>query len=219
VAHYLRAPLRAVQGLTQALMEDYAQDLDRLGRDYGQRIVAAVKRMDMLIGDLLAYASISRSEPRREPVSMTRVVHDVVAQLELEIAAREATLEVAEPLPEVIGHHLTLTQVVANLVSNGLKFTVAGTRPRLRIHAEPAGDLVRLWVEDDGIGIEGAHLARIFRIFERLHGVESYPGTGIGLAIVRKGMQRMGGDAGVESEPGRGSRFWVELPRAGEHGG
>jgi PAS domain S-box-containing protein len=219
VAHDLRAPLRAVQGLTQALMEDYAQDLDHVGRDYGQRTVAAVKRMDLLIADLLAYAKISRSEPRREPVSMTRVIDDVVAQLELEIAAREATLEIAEPLPDVIGHHLTLTQVLANLVSNGLKFTAAGKQPRLRIRAELAGDVVRLCVEDDGIGIEKAHLARIFRIFERLHGVETYPGTGIGLAIVRKGMQRMGGEAGVQSEPGRGSRFWVELPRAAEYDG
>ena len=92
------------------------------------------------------------------------------------------------------------------------------TEPHIRIHAEKRdGSLIRLWVEDNGIGVAGEHRDRIFRVFERLHGRETYPGSGIGLAIVRKSLERMGGSAGVESELGRGSRFWIELPRAEKH--
>jgi PAS domain S-box-containing protein len=218
VAHDLRAPLRAVQGLTQALVEDYASELDETGRDYGERIIGAVKRMDLLIQDLLAYAKLSRSDPRLGPVSLVAVVRDVLAQQELEMSSRHATVDVAEPLPDVVGHHATLVQVVGNLVSNALKFVAPGTLPRVAIRAEHARGRVRLWVEDNGIGIEPAHQARIFRVFERLHGVESYPGTGIGLAIVRKGMDRLGGSSCVESAPGRGSRFCVDLPAVNSDG-
>jgi PAS domain S-box-containing protein len=216
VAHDLRAPLRAVQGLTQALIEDYVEDLDETGRDYCRRIVGAVQRMDLLIQDLLAYAKLSRSEPSRGPVSLAGVVREVLAQQEPEIAARDSTVEVAEPLPDVVGHHATLMQVVGNLVSNALKFVAPGVRPHVVVRADDADGRVRLWVEDNGIGIEPVHQARIFRIFERLHGVEAYPGTGIGLAIVRKGTERLGGSTAVESEPGRGSRFCVVLPGIGE---
>ena len=218
VAHDLRAPLRAVQGLTQALMEDYAHELDETGHDYGRRIVGAVQRMDRLIQDLLAYAKLSRSEPSRSPVSLAAVVREVLAQQEPEIAAREATIEVADPLPDVVGHHATLIQVVGNLVSNALKFVAPGTRPHVVVRTAAAEGRVELCVEDNGIGIEPRHLARIFRIFERLHGVEAYPGTGIGLAIVRKGTERLGGSTSVESEPGRGSRFSVVLPGVGGNG-
>ena len=105
-----------------------------------------------------------------------------------------------------------LVRIAANLVSNAVKFVEPEKTPHVRIYAEPRDAYVRLWVEDNGIGIKQEHRDRIFRVFERLHGVEKFPGTGIGLAIVRKGMERMRGSAGVESEPGHGSRFWIELP-------
>jgi signal transduction histidine kinase len=103
---------------------------------------------------------------------------------------------------------------VGNLLTNALKFTRPEAPPRVRIHAERAPGRVRLWVEDNGIGIAAEHRERIFRAFERLHGLQQYPGTGIGLAIVQKGALRLGGQAGVESEPGTGSRFWVDLREA-----
>jgi signal transduction histidine kinase len=117
-------------------------------------------------------------------------------------------------LPRIKGHPTTLVQVVANLLGNAVKFVPPGMTPRVRVWAEERGERMRLWVEDNGIGIAPEHQERIFRVFERLHRRESYPGTGIGLAIVRKGMERMGGGCGVESAPGQGSRFWVDLPRA-----
>ena len=112
----------------------------------------------------------------------------------------------------------TLIQVLANLLTNAAKFVSPGSQPCVRVWAERSSKWVRLWVEDNGIGIAKENQERIFRVFERLHGIEKYPGTGIGLAIVRKGMERMGGRVGVESEPGQGSRFWIELPGADGRG-
>jgi signal transduction histidine kinase len=117
---------------------------------------------------------------------------------------------------QVVAHPTTLAQAVANLLSNAVKFVAPGTRPRVRVWAEESEGWVRLWVEDNGIGIAPDDHERIFRVFERLHGVDVYPGTGIGLAIVRRGVERMGGRVGVESELGKGSRFWIELPRAAQ---
>jgi len=103
--------------------------------------------------------------------------------------------------------------MLGNLVSNAVKFVAPGATPRVRLWAEKRGEFVRLWIEDNGIGIAKEHQGRIFRVFERLHGVETYPGTGIGLAIVQKGAERLGGRVGVESTEGAGSKFWIELKK------
>ncbi len=100
-----------------------------------------------------------------------------------------------------------------NLIANAVKFVAPGVAPQVRLRAEERAQTVRLWVEDNGIGIPPESLDRIFHVFQRLHTTE-FPGTGIGLAIVQKGMERMGGRVGVESTPGKGSRFWLELPKA-----
>jgi signal transduction histidine kinase len=120
---------------------------------------------------------------------------------------------VEDPLPVVLGHPATLSQVLTNLLGNALKFVPADRTPALRVRAENDNGRIRVWVEDNGMGIAAEHQERIFRVFERLHSGDDYPGTGIGLAIVRKAVERMGGAVGVESTPGQGSRFWVELQR------
>jgi PAS domain S-box-containing protein len=214
VSHDLRAPLRAMQGFADALQEDYADRLDATGQDYAWRIVAAARRMDALIQDLLAYSRLSRADLRLHPISLRGMAKDVLAQMEEEFRERDARVTVQGPLPEVMGHRATLVQVLTNLLTNAVKFVNPDTPPCVRVWAEDRDGQVRLCVEDNGIGIAPEHHERIFRVFERLHGVETYPGTGIGLAIVRKGMERMGGRVGVESEVGRGSRFWIELPKA-----
>jgi signal transduction histidine kinase len=129
-----------------------------------------------------------------------------------EISQRNAEVRLGRPLGWVHGHPPMLAQVVANLVSNGVKFVSSGTSPLVSITTEKRDGSVRLWVEDNGIGIAPEFQERIFGVFERLHREEEYPGTGIGLAIVRKAVERMGGLTGVESRPGQGSRFWIELP-------
>ncbi len=119
-------------------------------------------------------------------------------------------------LPAVAGHFPTLVQIVTNLLSNALKFVPPGQQPRVRIFGEQRAATVRLWIEDNGIGIAPQHHERIFQVFERLHGVETYAGSGIGLAIVRRGIERIGGQAGVESADDQGGRFWIELPAASD---
>jgi signal transduction histidine kinase len=104
-----------------------------------------------------------------------------------------------------------LKQILTNLIVNALKFVEPGKEPHVRIYTETGNGTVRLWVEDNGIGIDPDQQERIFGLFQRLHSADAYPGTGVGLAIVRKGAQRMGGRIGVESAVGRGSRFWLEL--------
>jgi signal transduction histidine kinase len=219
VSHDLRAPLRAVQGFAHALLEDYAGELDPMGQDYAQRIVVAAQRMDTLIQDLLAYSRLSRADLRLQTVNLMSVVADALSQVEAELQERKAQLTVEEPLPGVIGHYATLVQVVANLLTNAVKFVAPEVQPQVRLWAEEQPATIRLWVEDNGIGIQADHQERIFHIFERLHGIETYPGTGIGLAVVRKGVTRMEGRVGVESTPNQGSKFWLELPKAAVEGG
>jgi signal transduction histidine kinase len=214
ISHDLRAPLRAMQGFTEALLEDYGERLDASGQDYAQRIVAASHRMDLLIQDLLAYSRLSRTEVRLDTVNVETVVDDVCAQLATEFKDRGAEIRVDRPLARVMAHRTVFGQILANLLTNAVKFVGPTTLPQIRIWTDMRSDWVRVWVEDNGIGILPEHRERIFRAFERLHGVEQYPGTGIGLAIVQKGIARLGGQVGLESVPGQGSRFWVELKSA-----
>ena len=215
VSHDLRTPLRAMQGFAQALNEDFADRLGPVAQDYTQRIVAAACRMDSLIQDLLAYSRLSRAQMLLQPLDLRSIMAQIQAQTEGEFREREAVVEAAIPeaFPHVMAHATTLVQVVTNLLTNAVKFVASGVRPHVRVWAEERGEWGRLWVEDNGIGIAPEHHDRIFRVFERLHGSEMYPGTGIGLAIVAKGTERMGGRAGVESTPGKGSKFWIELPK------
>ena len=214
VSHDLRAPLRAMQGFASVLLEDYGPRLEAAGQDYARRIVSAARRMDALIQDLLVYSRVSRSQLEIGAVSWRSVVEAAQTQLDAELREREARVTVEEPLRSVTGHQATLVQVTANLLGNAIKFVPPGTAPRVRVWTEARGQKVRCWVEDNGMGIAPEHRERIFGIFERLHSGDRYPGTGIGLAIVRRGVERMGGRVGVESTPGEGSRFWVELEAA-----
>ncbi len=209
VSHDLRAPLRAIQGFADALLEDYAQDLDLVGIDYAQRVVSAAQRMDTLIQDLLIYSRLSRDDIQLKPIALENILSDMLNELESYL--QDAEITIRQPLPRVIGHHTTLLQILTNLTTNAVKFVAHGVRPQVKIWTEQRQDMIRLWVEDNGIGIALEHQERIFRIFERLHGIESYPGTGVGLAIVQKAVFRLNGRVGLESAPGEGSKFWIEL--------
>jgi PAS domain S-box-containing protein len=215
VSHDLRAPLRAMRGFSQVLLEDFSgRSLDYDGQSYVNRISEAALRMDLLIQDLLHYSRLSRSQIRLEPVDLRTIAQSVLASLVREIETRSAQVTIEEPLPDLLGDRILLVQILTNLISNAIKFVAPGVWPVVRIRAERRNGNVRLWVIDNGIGIAPEHQERIFKIFERLNSAADYPGTGIGLALVRKAADRMGGTVGVESEPGRGSRFWVELSAA-----
>ena len=212
--HDLRAPLRAIQGFANAPLEDYGHQLDHTGQDYAKRLVNAVQHLDTLIRDLLAFGRLGRAEVALQPVNVEQVVTEAIRQLEQDIAAHHAVITVGRPLGVVIGYMPILVQVVVNLLSNAMKFLPTDRQPVVQVRSEEREGSVRLYVKDNGIGVAPQHQARIFRVFERLHGEEQYPGTGIGLAVVRRGIERLGGRGGVISEVGQGSQFWIELPKA-----
>ncbi len=212
ISHDLRAPLRSMQGFADALLEEQGDRLDDIGREYARRVVNSAKYMDALLNDLLDYSKLSRAELERAPVDLRREVAELITQLDSDIKRKNAKVELELTSATVSAHPATLRQILSNLLCNALKFVHPERRPVVHIRSEPNGHAIRIWVEDNGIGIASEHCDRIFRLFERLHTSEAYPGTGIGLALVRKGAERMGGSVGVESAPDRGSRFWVELP-------
>jgi PAS domain S-box-containing protein len=214
ISHDLRAPLRSMEGFSQALTEEYAQQIDATGADYISRIAIAARRMDELILDLLNYSRLGRSDIRLEPVDLPSVVRAAVEQLDSGVES----VEIREPLYKVLGNRTILVQIVANLISNALKFHAPGVPAKLIISSQCANGRVRVDFTDSGIGIDPKFHDQIFQVFHRLHGTEAFPGTGIGLAIVRKGIERLGGAYGVESEPGKGSRFWFELPEVTSNG-
>jgi signal transduction histidine kinase len=146
--------------------------------------------------------------------SLEEGVGNVLEHLSEEIRQSNAEVHVQRPIPPVRANATVLEQVLSNLLSNALKFVKEGVVPNVRIWADRIENAVRLSIEDNGIGIDPVYAERIFRLFERLHDSREYPGTGIGLVIVRKGVERMGGKVGVETELNQGSRFWIELPAA-----
>ncbi len=214
IAHDLRSPLRAIQGYTSVILDQYSAVYDEEARENSKRVMAAARQMDQLIRDLLAYGQVTAAELPLSRLSLEARLDAVINDLRHEIRQRQAEIEVQRPLPEVKANSMVLEQVLTNLLSNALKFSKDDIPPKVRIWSalQPNG-LVRLYIQDNGIGIDPAYSERIFGLFQRLHNTSKYPGTGVGLVIVRKGIERMGGHAGVESRPGEGAQFWIELPR------
>ncbi|MDB6032414.1 MAG: domain S-box [Verrucomicrobiales bacterium] len=211
VAHDLRAPLRAMEGFTSILLQQYATQLDEQGQEFARRISQAAGRMDHLIRDLLDYGRLSHTKLTFCQLQLETQLAQVLGSIDEEIQRKGAVVDVREPLGTIWGNATVLDQILTNLITNGIKYVQPGTSPRITIWSEQREGLLRLWVQDNGIGIAPEHHDRIFRVFERLHRNDQYPGTGIGLAIVAKGAQIMGGRAGLESTEGTGSRFWIEL--------
>jgi two-component system sensor histidine kinase/response regulator len=212
IAHDLRAPLRAMEGLTATLVEDLGASMTPDAEEQATRIRQAASRMDQMIQELLAYSRLTFVAMELSPLKFEEVFKDALAQIDYELRQRKARIQIKRSRHRVLGHHPMLVQVVCNLVCNAVKFCADGVTPEVTIWEEKRENMIRVWVEDNGIGIAPEHCERIFRIFERLHDRDHYTGTGIGLAIVQKAINRMGGHVGVQSELGQGSRFWFELP-------
>ena len=212
IGHNLRAPLRAMEGYATVLVDEYAPKMDATAKDYSAHISDAAKRMDELIRDLLEYGRLGYVQLPMYKVSLSKVLERVLFSLGFEIRTQNAEIKVTEPLPETWANAAMLEQVITNLVENAIKFAAPGTRTQVEIGCEIRLSGIRLWIQDNGIGIPQPYLGRIFEAFETLPSPRRSEGNGIGLAIVKQGMQRMGGRVGVESQPGSGSRFWIELP-------
>ena len=209
--HELPGPLRAIHGFAELLLRRLGERLEDENRSYLERILKASERMDRLLRDTLTCCRLTHQPVELVPVDVEQLVRTL---LQGQGVLRTVQVEVRPPLHPIRAHHPLLEQCLFQLLDNAAKFVPAGSDPKVRIWSELLPPLVRLWVEDNGIGIPQEYQSTVFDMFQRLQGDE-YPGTGVGLAIVRKAASRMGGRVGVESEPGRGSRFWVELPAAG----
>lgn len=215
VAHDLRAPIRFLAGYARALLEDHGEELSAQASSYVNNIQRSAEKMDALTRDLLRYSHVSQEKLRLLAVNVVEIVTELMHGDPILSQDKVLVFE-GENFP-VIASPVLLRQCLQNLLENAVKFVPPDREPRivLRLERRP-GDIlspgrVRIWVEDNGIGIAPEFQQKVFGIFERVCDPHEYQGTGIGLAIVAKAMQRMGGSYGVESEPGKGSRFWLEF--------
>jgi signal transduction histidine kinase len=216
VSHDLRAPLRVMAGYARIVVDDFGPTLAPDVRHYVERIAHSAERMDLLTQDVLAYTRLARGEMTLGAVNLETLIEETIEQYP-ELSSVRSAIEVKKPLADVMAHAPSLTQVLSNLLGNAIKFARPGVPLRITVCTEVRKGRVRISVRDNGVGIERGHHHKIFRIFERVAG-RDIPGTGIGLAIVKKAAERMDGTVGVDSQPGHGSTFWVELTRAPDPG-
>jgi len=211
ITHDMRAPLRAMQGFGDILLSKSGDCLTSENADYLRRIMDAANRMDALIRDSLQYTKIVREKIPLAVVEPAPVLRGVLESYP-SLQPPHVEIQITEPLPAVIANAGGLAQCFSNLIANAIKFVKPGKVPHVRVWTETRGDFVRFWFQDNGIGIPKEYQDRIFGMFQQLD--KSYEGTGIGLALVRKTAERMDGKVGVKSEPGKGSRFWLEFKKA-----
>ena len=213
VAHDLKAPLRGIDGYSRMLLADYFEKLDDSGRSFLQTIQNSTDEMNQLIDDLLAYSRLERREIKPYRIELAPIVSALVEEKRRDATAHQIDFVVDVNGATVMADASGLSQSLRNYLDNAIKFSSKTTEPRIEIGSKESERSCLLWVRDNGIGFDMQHHDRIFDIFQRLNVAEEYPGTGIGLAIVRKAMERMGGRAWAESTPGKGATFYLEIPK------
>jgi PAS domain S-box-containing protein len=216
-SHDLQEPLRMVSSFTQLLAETYQGKLGPDADDFIGYVVEGAVRMQHLINDLLTYSRVGRTGYEMAPTDCSVVFGDACANLGKAIEEYGAAVT-AGPLPMVLAERLHLLQVFQNLIGNAIKFRQSDEPPRVHVQARRHAEQWLFSVADNGIGIDPQYADRIFLVFQRLHNRKKYPGTGIGLAICKKVVERHGGRIWVESELGRGSTFYFTLSTRGENG-
>ncbi len=213
ISHDMRAPLRAMQTYSRYLVDEYGGKLDEQGANYLHQIMRSAVRLDRLIQDVLSYTRILHDELPMGRVDLDRLVRDIVEAFPAGQPI-EPEIQIRGTLPMVVANEALLAQCISNLLNNGAKFVAPGTTPHLEISAEAVdGDSIRVWFKDNGIGIAPEDRQRVFRLFERIHPAAAFEGTGIGLTIVRKAIERMGARVGLESALGQGCNFWIQLKK------
>lgn len=210
VAHDLRAPLRAIQGFSQALLEDHAQSVDDKGRDYLHRVSAASLRMSQLIDDLLTLSRISRSPLTRARVDLSEIARSVVSELQRQ-SDRHIDVAIANNL--IATADARLVQIaIENLFNNAWKFTSKTANPRVELGADVIDGAITFVVRDNGAGFDEAYASKLFAPFQRLHSDKEFPGTGIGLATVQRIVRRHGGRVWAHASVDKGAAFYFTLP-------
>ncbi len=213
LSHDMRAPLRAMKGFAQILESEYTTQLPPEACGYLKKISRAAGRLDQLIQDVLTYSHILRGQIELKPIDIDKLARQLIEENPA-LQPPKAVIAITSPCHPVLGHEAYLMQVLSNLVYNAVKFVRPGQLPEIRIWTETVGSEVHLFVKDNGIGIPKVAHERMFGMFQRYHSEKTYEGTGIGLTIVRKATERMGGQVSIESEPGQGSTFRVQLQKA-----
>jgi PAS domain S-box-containing protein len=211
ITHDMRAPLRAIAGYTSMLTDGHAGTLSDDAHDLLRRVLDSAHRMDQLITDALRYSQVVRQKLELQPLDPTATVRGLVESYP-QFHPPHAQVSVQPDMPLVLANQAALTQVFSNLLGNAVKFVAPGLVPQVTVSAERRGEFVRISVKDNGIGVPAEYHDKVWQMFERLN--TNYEGTGIGLALVRKVVERMDGNVGLESAPGQGSQFWVELRAA-----
>ncbi|HEU5079153.1 MAG TPA: ATP-binding protein [Opitutaceae bacterium] len=214
VSHDLRAPLRALTGYSEALLADCQETMDTRAIHYAQRISKASNSLDRLTRDLLIYTRVARQGITLERVDLDAALQEVLNHYPT-ITEWQQCIHILPPLGFVVAHSPSVVQCFSNLLENGIKFAKPGQPPRIRVYSRLEGTRRRIFFEDDGIGIAPENHTKAFGMFERLGGGET-KGTGIGLAIVKKAVERMGAVIGLTSAVNKGSCFWIEFDDAGE---
>lgn len=210
VSHDMRAPLRAMQGFADALVRDHADQLNEQGKDYLRRIHRAAHRLDLLIRDVLTYSRIAKEDLHLRPLNLDRFLEEILHSYP-QLEKMRSQIEIKWPLGTVLAHEAFLSQIISNILTNAFKFVAPDRVPLVRVWTERQEPFLQLNFQDNGLGIAPEHQNRIFQIFGRVYSDKKFDGTGIGLAIVKKAVERMGGEVGVESHLGEGSRFWLKL--------
>jgi light-regulated signal transduction histidine kinase (bacteriophytochrome) len=205
--------VRAISGFAQIIEEDYGQRLDGEVARLFQIISSSARRMGELIDDLLAFSRLNAQETERASVDMTALAQSVIAELLRDQPGSRAGVRLAE-LPEAMGDESMLRQVFSNLIGNAVKFSRQAPAPVVEIGARAEAGRNVYFVRDNGVGFDMKYAAKLFKVFQRLHNAEQFEGTGVGLAIVGRIVQRHGGEVWAESQPGRGAAFFFTLPAA-----
>ena len=215
VAHDLKAPLRGIDGYSRLLLEDYTDKLDEDGRQFIHTIRSSTDEMSQLIEDLLAYSRLERQEMTSRKIELRPLIESLIEKKRVELGERKVEFTLNVNGGAVVADADGLAQALRNYLDNAIKFTSDESEPRIEIGAEEMERDCRVWVRDNGVGFDMKYHDKIFEMFTRLHHDEEYAGTGIGLAIVRKAVERMQGRVWAESSPGRGATFYLEIPKAG----
>jgi PAS domain S-box-containing protein len=212
VSHDLRSPLRHIVGYVEILQDEAGPSLDENGTRHLQTIADSAKHLSELIDALLAFSRMGRVEMRRDRISLATLVDEARRQLHRETEGRNVTWQI-DPLPEVLGDPLMLRQVIVNLFSNALKYTRPRDQAKIEVGSQSTPEEIIVFVRDNGVGFEPRYADRLFGVFQRLHRSNEFEGTGIGLANVRRIIQRHGGRTWAESVVSRGSTFYFSIPR------
>ena len=210
ISHDLRAPLRAIDGFSQALLEDCEDKLDLQGKDYLIRIRTATQRMSTLIEDLLNLSRITRSEMSMEKVNLTRIVRSVINELQNSQPQRHVKIRIADDLEDIADSRL-ISIALENLMSNAWKFTAKQSEALIEFGSTRDGSKKVYFIRDNGAGFDMTYMDKLFAPFQRLHTIDEYPGTGIGLATVRRIIHRHGGKVWAEGQTGKGATFYFSI--------